>query len=173
MATHIYVAGGTVIVAEPPQGRAARLWHTTLAHAVEVAISTYAMVAGTLMTLTAGMIGERLPVPVILVYGLGAFLGVGGFLALCGIYIRRRNLRIELNTEQAGWVLQAIGWLTFMYVGWRVGNPANALVAGTIIGTGSVLRTIALIKLERRLTDAVTEEVTDPTPEEEPDDDLP
>jgi hypothetical protein len=149
MPSHLY---GTT---KPPAD--ARWYDIILAHAVELSVALYSAFMGTLVVLRAesyepgagGILGH---LPVFLVYGIGAFVGLGGLTALWGLLVRKDNIRAELNIEQVGWILIAAGWLSYLYAAIRYADgPSSAVAAGMFIGLGAVARAIALIVLEREL----------------------
>lgn len=89
-----------------------------------------------------------------------SFLGLGGVLVLAGLLVRRKDLRREINVQQAGWYLLGIGWLAYAIC-------ADILLSrillesdlGYALACGAAWKIYALGRKERRLGNA--QEVAD------------
>lgn len=134
-----------------------RWWDIILAHAMELGVACYSAFIGSVVVLkaqtyepgTGGVLGH---LPLYLIYGIGVFVGAGALVSLFGLLVRRSNIRKELNVEQVGWILLAVGWLSYLYAAIRYADgPSTAVAAGLFIGVGAILRAVALIMLERDL----------------------
>lgn len=151
-----------------------------LAHALEVAVAGFSFLAGLLVIANAGnldVFAQTTPLrflPIHLVYGLGIFLTFGGVVSLVGLLIRRHNIRAELNIEQTGWVVLAVGWGAYSWaaINYADGAAMSYLFAAAV-SLGSVLRAAALFVTEKELDAAVREGVETgsiPTIKEDTDD---
>lgn len=135
-----------------------------LAHALELAISLFSFTAGLLVIFNVNNLGafaSTTPLrflPGHLLYGLGAFLIFGGVTAIVGVLIRRNNIRAELNIEQTGWVVLAVGWGAYAWAAiyYADGAAMSYLFAGAV-SIGSALRGVALLVTEKQLDAAVRE----------------
>lgn len=151
-----------------------------LAHALEVAVASFSFLGGLLVVANGrdlDVFAATTPLrflPHYLVYGLGIFLIAGGTAALIGLLVRRDNIRVELNIEQTGWVILAVGWGAYAWAAiyYADGAAMSYLFAGAA-SLGSVLRAAALFVTEKELDAAVREGVetgSTPTIKEDTDD---
>jgi glucan phosphoethanolaminetransferase (alkaline phosphatase superfamily) len=156
MPTHLYKTKHV-----PP-----KFYDIILAHALEIAIAAFSVVAGLLVGLNAkdlDVFASTTPLrflPIHLLYGLAIFLFVGGLTALFGVLVRRNNIRAELNVEQTGWLILCAGWMAYAWAAiYYADGAAMSYIFAGAVALGSALRAVALFATERQLDAAVREGV--------------
>ena len=153
MATHLYIPQEPVT-----------LLRRFLAHSMEISVAGASATCGTIIALIAQNIDELQPgsslalLPPGIVYGIAAFLTLGGLTALYGLIVREDNIRRELNVEQMGWLLLTAGWTAYILsVALLLTGTLVGVALGAWIAVGAAGRLVALIMLERRTVEAVQE----------------
>lgn len=147
MPTHIYI---------PPR-QPPTLWDRATAHALEVCTAGYSVALGVMLLtrLPFTSLNGSLPLtglPAYLLPALGAFVLLGGVIALSGLLIRRENVRRELNLEQTGWLMLFLGYTAYAVALITAGTTGMLTGAtATFLAVASLWRFIALVYIERGL----------------------
>lgn len=127
------------------------------AHIVEIGVAALSstvggiVVAASIMAPTTYASSSLSSLPELAVMLLGFTHLLAGALVLLGLLVPRSDFAVEIHTEQAGWILCAVGWAAFGWAMWYFAEGSTVSVAlGVILGAVSGLRAWFLGEVEEQ-----------------------
>ena len=183
MGTHVFPNDELLFPSnsETAMGRSQVLWnrlvsllYRVLRHAIEIGVAGYCGHAGLLAFIRANdatnfTTGPLQYLPTPLTYIITLCIGVGGVLAMIGIFLRIQNEKLELLIETMGWFLITAGWSAYIVGAFGYDATTGTTLILVWVASAAALRVVALLvhqhllirqQRERELVKDLTERIT-------------